>query len=201
MLLLTKPTRAQLDAAIASQRDRDFAYAEVGATRDGGRPAGYTIDHNRVALGHGAATYERARVALTRWTMFDFGWSTIHPARAPIVRGTTVAALFHHLGFWSINVSRIVYTLDDTGDETDGVSRFGFAYGTLPEHAEIGEERFSVQWDRRDDRVWYDLYAFSRPGHPLARLGAPLARMLQRRFVRDSKRAMTRAVDPTLPDE
>src|SRR5262249_32618585 len=31
------------------------------------------------------------------------------------------------------------------------VQRYGFAYGTLPEHAESGEERFSVGWDDADD--------------------------------------------------
>jgi len=43
----------------------------------------------------------------------------------------------------------------------------------------------------------YDLFAFSRPRHPLARLGGPLySRALQRRFARDSLRAMARAVGP-----
>ena len=72
--------------------------------------------------------------------------------------------------------------------------RTGFAYGTLPAHAEIGEERFAVEWQLADDSVWYDLYAFSRPGHLLARLGYPIARRLQRRFARESKQAMLDAV-------
>lgn len=38
--------------------------------------------------------------------------------------------------------------------------RFGFAYGTLPSHAEIGEERFMVEL--RDGAVWYDILAFSQ---------------------------------------
>jgi uncharacterized protein (UPF0548 family) len=44
-----------------------------------------------------------------------------------------------------------------------------------------------------DGAVWYDLYAFSRPGN-VARLGAPIARALQKRFARDSKAAMVRTV-------
>ena len=78
-------------------------------------------------------------------------------------------------------------------DEEGPIVRFGFAYGTLPDHAEKGEERFSVEWHHEDNSVWYDILAFSRPNHPLARLGLPLTRRLQRRFARDSKRAMVAA--------
>ena len=48
------------------------------------------------------------------------------------------------------------------------MKRFGFGYGTLPRHAERGEERFSVEWYREDGCVYYDVFAFSRPKHPLA---------------------------------
>jgi uncharacterized protein (UPF0548 family) len=73
--------------------------------------------------------------------------------------------------------------------------RRSFAYGTLPEHGERGEERFTVEWRREDDSVFYELYAFSRPNHLIARLGYPLARRLQRRFARDSLRAMLHATN------
>ena len=58
---------------------------------------------------------------------------------------------------------------------------------------ESGEERFTVAW-HEDDAVWYDILAFSRPNHFLARLGYPLVRRLQKRFARDSAAAMKRAV-------
>ena len=51
------------------------------------------------------------------------------------------------------------------------MKRFGFGYGTLPGHAERGEERFSVEWNREDGCVYYDVFAFSHPKHPLAWLG------------------------------
>ena len=74
------------------------------------------------------------------------------------------------------------------------MKRFGFAYGTMAEHAESGEERFTVEWDRDEDTVWYDILAFSRPRQMLARLGYPLSRLLQKRFAEDSKAAMLEAV-------
>jgi uncharacterized protein (UPF0548 family) len=64
----------------------------------------------------------------------------------------------------------------------------------LTEHAERGEERFSVEYHRADKSVWYDLYAFSQPNHFLAKLGYPLGRHLQKQFAMESKAAMQRAV-------
>jgi uncharacterized protein (UPF0548 family) len=80
-------------------------------------------------------------------------------------------------------------------NENEPVQRFGFAYGTLPDHVERGEERFIVEWLLKDDSVWYDILAFSQPRHPLVRFSSPLARVLQNRFVRDSKRRMLEITD------
>jgi len=120
--------------------------------------------------------------------MFETGWLELCWPDALIQVGVTVAIMARHYGFWSLNASRIIYVVDDRGAQP----RYGFAYGTLPEHAETGEERFTVELCPQDETVWYDIYAFSRP-NGLARLGSPLARNLQRRFVRDSKAAMLRA--------
>ena len=100
--------------------------------------------------------------------------------------------LARHYGFWSLNTARIVYLVEESGE----VERFGFGYGTLPGHGERGEERFSVEWRREDGSVHYDVLAFSRPKHPLAWIGYPFVRSLQRRFARDSRREMVRAAKP-----
>jgi uncharacterized protein (UPF0548 family) len=122
--------------------------------------------------------------------MFNLGWCRVYPPDAPVRVGTTVAVLVNHFGFWSLNACRIVYLLERQAE----IDRYGFAYGTLREHVEVGEERFSVEWNPVDGSVWYDLYAFSYPGHLLARAVYPLSRMLQKRFARESKMAMVRAV-------
>ena len=87
-----------------------------------------------------------------------------------------------------MNAARIVYVLPKNE------CRSGFAYGTPTDHGEIGEERFSVDFDQASEEVWYDLYAFSRPGALLAKIGYPLGRYLQKRFALDSCAAMIRAV-------
>jgi uncharacterized protein (UPF0548 family) len=113
----------------------------------------------------------------------------LHWQNAPIVVGTDVAVSVHHFGFYSLNACRIVYLVDEDGT----VQRFGFAYGTLEEHAESGEERFTTEWNRADDTVCYDILAFSRPRQMVARLGYPLSRSLQKRFAEGSKAAMIKA--------
>ncbi|MFN7951490.1 MAG: DUF1990 domain-containing protein [bacterium] len=183
-----RPSTDAVAAAIVDQASRPFSYPEVGASRDGS-PTGYDLDHNRALLGHGEPAFRAACDALRRWRMFPAPWALIQPAETPIEEGRVVAMLAHALGLWWLNTCRIVYVLDEAAP----VRRFGFAYGTLPRHVERGEERFSVEW-LADDSVWYDIRAFSRPRYWATRLGYPVARALQRRFVRDSKAAMHAAV-------
>jgi len=118
--------------------------------------------------------------------MFQLGWLEVFPPGAPIREGTTVAILVQLFGLWWLNAARIVYLVDEAAP----IRRFGFAYGTLVDHAEKGEERFTVEWHPADGSVWYDLRAFSWPRHPAALAAYPLSRQVQRRFARDSLKTM-----------
>ena len=188
MFLLTKPDRSAIRQFLDRAKDQSFSYPEVGATK-GTPPPGYNVDHNRTKLGSGVETFERAKQAVREWKMFDFPWVDLCWPDTPIEVGQNVAILASHLGFYSLNASRIVYTIDQP-------DRYGFAYGTLTEHGEIGEERFSVELHAETGEVWYDLLAFSRPGHILAKLGYPISRRLQHEFAKDSLAAMRRAAAP-----
>ncbi len=188
MWRLKKPTDDQVEAFIAAQDALSYSYREVGASEDGA-PAGYDLDHNRSLLGQGPAAFEAACEAIHRWRMFPPPWTEVQPPDTPIETGRVVAMLARAFGLWWMNACRIVYIVD----ETTPVRRFGFAYGTLPAHVERGEERFTIEWDD-EDRVWYDVRAFSRPRYWLVRLGYPLARRLQRCFVVQSQTAMRRFV-------
>jgi uncharacterized protein (UPF0548 family) len=191
LFLFSEPSTERISRFLDAQRDAPFSYDDVGASReDATVPAGYAVDHNRVRLGEGRRTFDRAVAALYAWKMFDLGWARVVPAGAPVEVGTAVAVLAKHYGFHSLNPCRISYTIGQ--DEGDLVRR-GFAYGTLPDHGEKGEERFTIVWHREDDSIFYDLYAFSRPNQLLAKLGRPLARRLQRRFAKDSLQAMVHA--------
>jgi uncharacterized protein (UPF0548 family) len=174
----------------AAEQD-SFSYPQVGAIGAGALPKGYNVDHNRIRLGEGLPLFDRAHAALLAWKMFELGWvELIHPAEPP-APGQTVLVLAHTVGLYSLSASRVIAMID----EDDGqVWRRGFSYGTLQQHVERGEERFSVEFHHQDGSVWYDLLAFSIPQHPLAKLGYPLSRAAQRRFAVDSKAAMLRAV-------
>src|SRR5215211_2635737 len=187
MFFLTHPSHAQIRRFMSTRKADSFSYSEVGATR-GLPPPGYNIDHNRTALGRGKDDYERAKKAVREWKMFDVRGLQLFYPDTPIEVGCDVAPLARHLGFYSLNSCRIVYVIDEP-------NKFGFAYGTLTEHLEIGEERFRVEFDPGSGVVSYDIFAFSRPGHILVKLGYLYGRYKQRQFAVGSKQAMERALD------
>jgi uncharacterized protein (UPF0548 family) len=189
MFLLKRPNDLEIQSFISRQQHGPLSYAPSGLTNT--LPtAGYNIDHHRFQLGIGATTFHHASSALRQWKMFDFDWLHLWPTDTPIETGSVVAVVVHHLGFWSMNACRIVSVIKE---DSANYRRYGFAYGTLLEHAERGEERFMIEWNKADDSVWYDILAVSKP-RLLARLGYWYARRLQRKFARDSMQAMRRNV-------
>lgn len=189
MFLLQQPDITKVESFLAAQQHAPVSYSPVGLTKNP-PPTGYNIDHTRVRLGAGEATFKAAIKALQNWKMFDFAWLQLYYDTTPIERDAVVAIVVHHLGFWSMNACRIVYVVESNEDD---YVRYGFAYGTLRDHAERGEERFLIEWDQRNDSVWYDILAVSKPGL-IARLGYWYARRLQRKFARESTNAMAKAV-------
>ena len=68
---------------------------------------------------------------------------------------------------------RVVYVLNEE-------DRRGFAYGTLPGHAETGEELFAVRYDPASGTVTAEVTAFSRHGTWWSRLAGPFTALVQR---------------------
>ncbi len=190
MYLWRRPTEQQIRNFLAAQAQVEFSYAEVGATRNGELPSGYVVDHTRVPLGSGLHTFDRAAAALRNWQHYRFGWIQLHRPQASPAAGQTVGVVARAAGLWVVSACRVVYVVD----EDKPLRRFAFAYGTLAEHPERGEERFQVEWRRDDDTVWYDILAFSRPQQWLSRLTRVYVRRKQKQFGRESARAMQEAV-------
>jgi uncharacterized protein (UPF0548 family) len=200
-----KPSDHQVEDFRGKAAATAFSYTAVGATKTEDLPAGYVVDRNRIELGSGRETFDKAVAALQRWDMFDLGWVKLLSDQPP-KEGLVVAVRAAHMGFWSLNACRIVYVIDERqgtangGNEKmpapfkDGTVTFGFGYGTLRDHAESGEERFLIQWDKSTDAVSYDILAFSKPANIIVGLGYGFARSMQLRFAKDSKAAMQRAV-------
>lgn len=187
MFLFHRPTAQDVERFLAASRELPLSYDPVGLARQGG--AGFRVDEHIAIIGSGETAFARATTALIEWRHYELGWLEVSPRPAPIVAGTVVAVLVRHLGFWSLNGCRVVYSIGRPGDTT-----FGFAYGTLANHAEAGEEIFQVSFRPDTGEVSYLIRAASRPRVALARLGYPVVRSLQARFRRDSARALRRTV-------
>jgi uncharacterized protein (UPF0548 family) len=193
MFLLRRPSSVEIERFVDRSHDLRLSYGPIGIVRE-------PLDHGRldeqvVPIGHGKADFERARIALAAWKHFDLGWVEIFPRQAAVATGTVVAALIRHLGFWSLNGARVLYLVGGN----DSQAAFGFAYGTLTNHAESGEELFEVCLDPVSGDVLYRIRAVSWPQSTLARIGTPIVRLLQERFRRDSAAAMKRALSGGAP--
>lgn len=186
MFLLRRPSQGDIDRFLEASRHLPTSYEPIGLLKrplERGR-----LDDQVIVIGNGNADFERARLALVRWTQFDIGWVKAFPSQRSADVGTNVAVLIRHLGFWSLNGARVLY------HTTNEPHVFGLAYGTLTNHAESGEELFEVALDPKTGDVTYRIRAVSWPQSMLAALGQPIVRALQARFRRDSARAMQRAV-------
>jgi uncharacterized protein (UPF0548 family) len=186
MFLFRKPAPSFIRAFLDVQGKLNLTYPAVGATA-ADPPLGFVVDHTRIKLGTDQVAFTAAKDALQRWEQFRLGWVEQYSPDTPIEPGQVVGVLGRFCRQWSLNACRIVYVVNEP-------SKFGFAYGTLPDHVASGEERFTVEWHEEDEAVWYEILAFSRQNHFLARLGYPVVRRLQKGSSEPSALwAMTRA--------
>lgn len=170
---------------LASQRLADVTYVDVGATLSGRTPNGFSGKRMVQVIGRGEAVFERARLGLQTWAAHR--GAGVEPfTDTPLVAGETVL-LVVGLGPTEIRIAcRIV-------EVTDTPKAFGFVYGTLPVHPECGEERFLVEHEA-DGTVCFSIDVFWKPNHPLAVIGAPVARRMQHRYTQGYLDALARFV-------
>ena len=188
MFFARRPSRETIDRFVRDSYELPLSYDQIGIVN--GETPCRDLDEAIVTIGRGKRDFERARAALMAWKHFEIGWVELFPRQAAVEVGTVVAVLIRHLGVWSLNGARVLYCVGGA----DGEARVGFAYGTLTNHAESGEELFEVFVDSRTGDVMYRIRAMSRPQALLARVGQPIVRLLQARFRRDSAEAMKRAI-------
>jgi uncharacterized protein (UPF0548 family) len=184
--LLQFPSYDWLQKQHALLREQNWSYAERGATRNQS-PKGYQHDEADFCLGQGELLFEAAKSLLLKWKMFPAPWTRIYDPNPQFKTGMNVGVWFRFGGLWWGNAARIVYAIDEP-------TRFGFAYGTLRNHIERGEELFLLEMDQ-EGRVWYRIRAFSRPNRWYVYLAYPLVRQQQARFRRDSGRAMNQLLE------
>jgi uncharacterized protein (UPF0548 family) len=183
MFSLRQPSPSTLARVAATQAGSELTYAEHGAT-EGSMPAGYHRGRWEADLGtFDEGAFDRLSAALWNWDVQRGAGLSIYPAE-PVRSGLTFAFWFRLGGVYVTAAARVVYL-------TNEPDLRGFAYGTLPQHPEQGEEAFHVVRD--GSRMLFRITAFSRPRHPLARAGAPLTRLVQLRMNQAYLRAMRSA--------
>jgi uncharacterized protein (UPF0548 family) len=145
-----------------------LTYSEVGATA-GPLPAGYHHVLKSAVIGSGRSRFEDAADTGMRWGMLRGAGLHVEATTEVAAVGSEVIV---HLGPVRAPC-RVVYVVDEP-------DRRGFAYGTLPGHAESGEERFVVRYDPATEEVHADVTAFSRHATWWSRLGSPVTSVAQR---------------------
>lgn len=185
---LTQISHARQTQMAELLHDAPLSYQPAGETRhwavqQAQQVEGYDADQNVCVLGEGEACFHTAVTGLRQWRMFP-AWARVAGTQGQ-QQGSIIQLSFKLLGLHWHSFGRVVYAFEEE-NAAGARRRVGFAYGTLPQHVEAGEERFSVAW-LQDGRVVYELQAFSRPRYWMARLAKPLARHWQRRFVRESQ--------------
>ncbi|MGE2689970.1 DUF1990 family protein [Mycolicibacterium pulveris] len=145
-----------------------LTYPEVGATA-GTLPAGYHHVQKSAVIGRGRARFEEAAAAGMRWGMLRGAGVRVEATTEVAAVGSEVIV---HLGPVRAPC-RVVYVVDEA-------DRRGFAYGTLPGHAESGEELFLVRYDPDTDEVAAEVRAFSRHATWWSRLASPVTSLVQR---------------------
>lgn len=183
MWSIRRPSAAALDAVLARVANAPLTYAdEIGLSNAPAAPPGYVRERHEALLD---VSFAAAREALLRFATHRLPYLFVHPPDARVAKGLDVVVSARIGPLWSINPCRIV-SLEDSP------KRLRYAYGTLPGHSESGEESFTVE-ETEDGRVRAETVAVARPLDPLARLGKPIAHVVQRRIKVDYMRAIREA--------
>jgi len=188
-IFLKPPAADQVERVLQQNHSSPFAYPHPGITWEsnaGTSPPAlnkFNWDRYGIRLGQGGECFRKAKSHFENWEMFSLDWIRLYPIQPLIQEGQVVGVLVKVAGVWILNLCRIVRTLAEA-------RQISFSYGTLSNHAEAGEEKFSLEWSAEDDTVRYEINAVSRPNMLIAKLAYPYVRNLQKRFCRESMEHM-----------
>ena len=165
-------TARQLDALVPQLALSDLTYEPVGETWRATLPHGMH-EQTRV-IGHGADDLASAIDGLKQWA--SHRGAGLDVLQAPALQvGEVFVAVMPLVAFEVRITCRIVGVVDTP-------TSFGFAYGTLPVHPESGEESFVVTMEA-DGSIVYRIRYYSTARHPIAKLGGPVTKAMQKQFV------------------
>jgi len=201
MIFIGKPDEDQVNSFLLEQHDKNFTYRDVKGTleynsidaykQDEKYYKNYCIDHFRQKIGEGEDVFRKAIQGFRSWRQFNMDWVQLYYPDTPLEAGRDVVVVARSFGVWTGSACRIVYVLHEGAMDAHPWKRFGFAYGTLEQHVESGEERFLLEWNTETKEVFYSIFSFSAQNLWFTKLGYPVARYFQKTFHRDSLKALT----------
>jgi uncharacterized protein (UPF0548 family) len=164
------------DRLLEAMKRAEVTYAEVGAT-NGELPnaaTGYKSSRHVKTIGRGPADFDRAVEGIRTWQAHRA--AKVSPrSSAPIEVGATAMFVVKLFPMEIRICCRIVSVVDEP-------NRFGFSYGTLPCHPEVGEEQFLVERNPDTNDVTFRINVFWKSVSPLLRLGSPITKAMQRNY-------------------
>ena len=176
MISLTRPSQDTLMKKLKASVQKPFSYNELGKTQEQKFPSGYEHSIHSHKIGTGQKDFKRAVQLFKEWRQFPQPLAHIFPEDSVILKGVTVIVVSRKFGFWWTHFYRVLYKIDEE-------RCFGFAYGTLQEQLESGEELFMIEWNE-DDSVQYSLRSFLKPNHFLTKLFKPFGKQVRAEFRR-----------------
>lgn len=158
-----------------------YSYEAVGETAVG-PVAGFQWLERSVTLQR--RDFDAAARDLLSWQLQARSGLRVQASHTPLRDGSVVLMRLG-VGRLALRIPcRVVYVVEETDLR-------GFAYGTLPGHPVVGEERFVLR-RHADGRLEVAISAFSRPASPLAKLGGPIGRLAQHAMLRRYLSALDR---------
>ena len=170
-----------LGPALAGElRAAPFTYAEVGGTARDRLPSGYHhLEQSRAIPGE---AFGVAGEGLMTWQIHEAAGLRVSASSGRVEPDAVVEMFLGPPRLRIRAVCRVVYVVNEP-------DRVGFAYGTLPGHAESGEESFVIE--RHGDAARFVVRAFSNPATALTKLTGPVSRRVQVAMARRYLRAAT----------
>ena len=184
VLRFRQPSQQELEDLLTQARAAAPSYPEVGATKSATLPADYRHDRYGVRVGDGSDMFERAIRALRRWQPQTGAGVAVVPRDAWALRMRPSCCFFEPRCFGR---PRRAGSCTSLKKPTSSVSP------TAPSRPpEKGEVAFTVSRDGVG-AVDFRVASFSRIVDPLARLGTPITRWIQKRVTRRYLTALAEA--------
>ncbi|HML01617.1 MAG TPA: DUF1990 domain-containing protein [Acidimicrobiales bacterium] len=177
MLRFQEPTPEDLDHLLTVAEDHDFSYSDLGSTRAGFVPPGYSHDRCSLVLGPDTC-FDAAVSGLKHWAAHKHAGARVFPDD-PVSSGATHIIVSRVGPLWVLAPVRLVFVTD----RLHHPDSFSFAYGTLPGHPEQGEQCFTVQ-SKSGGEVEFEVVAFYRPGELFAKAVGRVTTSLQHTLTR-----------------